>query len=86
MCRPREPESMAKYVYLLALSKELNDTEEEALTAELYRIFQAEEVTRPKAKEFSVVSPLNPVQVGQGLRGLIGRFGAIEFKAGSKLE
>lgn len=77
---------MAKYVYLLAVSKELDETEGAALTTELCRIFQTEEVGRSKLKEFSVISPLNPSQVGHGLRGLIGRFGAIEFKAGSKLE
>jgi hypothetical protein len=77
---------MAKYMYVLAVSKQLNDIDFTTLKRELCRIFHTQDVMILNEKEFRVVSGLSPLEVDEGLRGLSAKYGALGLRAGSKLE
>ena len=77
---------VAKYTYVLGVSKGLSGPELDDLKVELCRIFATEEVTFEAPRHFELVSGLNPAEVGEGLRRLTGTYGPVELRAGSKLE
>ena len=77
---------MAKYLYILALGKVLDPEQLVELRNELGTVFQSGDVTIVRGKEAKLNSPLSPMEIEAGLRGLTAKFGPVEIRAGSKLD
>ena len=77
---------VARYLYVLGVSKTLNAAQQADLQNELCRIFKAEHVTTSGANEFKLVSPLDPGEIERDFRRLTGRYGPVEIRAGAKLD
>jgi hypothetical protein len=77
---------VAKYLYVLAVSKTLSALETSELQKELCRVFKSEQITLSDAKELKVISPLDPGQVEPDFRKLTGKYGPVEIRAGAKID
>ena len=78
---------MPRYLYLLEVSKVLGPEQLEELRNELGQIFESKDVIIEKAQLIRLHSPLEPDEgIESALRRLTGRFGPVEFRAGSRLD
>jgi hypothetical protein len=77
---------VAKYLYVLTVSKALGLFETTELQKDLRKIFQAEQITSLAGNEFRLVSPLDPGQVEADFRTLTGKYGPVEIRAGAKMD